>query len=97
MTNFVSAESNTSIASLVLNFNVDYIGRTIANITIYDFLNNFDGNNWGNNGPGVITRALQTFCNTDVVSISNTNSTFDAPCDVFLRCIYDYFSFPIST
>lgn len=30
-----------------------------------DFAVNFDGNNWGNNGPGVITRVLRGICKTD--------------------------------
>lgn len=29
-----------------------------------DLKENFNGRNWGNNGPGVITRVLQTICNT---------------------------------
>lgn len=27
-----------------------------------EFYQNFDGNDWGNNGPGVITRVLQSIC-----------------------------------
>lgn len=68
ITNFVSAESSSSVASLVLNFGVDHIGKTIANITINDFVNNYHGDNWGYNGPGVITRTLQKICNTNLVS-----------------------------
>lgn len=68
ISNFVSAESSTSIASLVLNFDVDEIGKTVANLTIYDFANNYQGNNWGYNGPGVITRTFQKICKTDLVS-----------------------------
>lgn len=71
--NFASAESNSSIASLILNFDVDdNIGETIANTTIYEFANNFHGDDWGYNGPGVITRALQKICNTNVVSACET-------------------------
>lgn len=68
ITNFVSSESTTSIGSFVLNFDVDKIGRTIANLTIHEFAHNYRGYNWGYNGPGVITRTLQKVCNTDVVS-----------------------------
>lgn len=71
ITNFASAESSSSIASLILNFDLDNIGRTVANITINDFANNYRGNNWGHNGPGVITRALKNICNTDMVSKYN--------------------------
>ncbi|VVC41759.1 Nucleotide-diphospho-sugar transferases,Glycosyltransferase, DXD sugar-binding [Cinara cedri] len=68
ITNFVSAESSSSIASLVLNFDVDDIGKTIANIAINDFVDNYRGNDWGYNGPGVITRALQKMCNTYLIN-----------------------------
>lgn len=65
----MSRESETSVASLVLNFGVDDIGRSIANITVHDFANNYQGNDWGYNGPGVITRALQKICHNSLVSI----------------------------
>lgn len=29
-----------------------------------DFMNNFNGRDWGNNGPGVITRVLHQICKT---------------------------------
>lgn len=31
---------------------------------IEDLRKNFRGDNWGNNGPGVITRVLQKLCGT---------------------------------
>lgn len=75
--NFASAESSLSIASLVLNFDVDNIGKTIANVTVYDFANNYHGDNWGHNGPGVITRALKKICNTNIVSTYKTSILFN--------------------
>lgn len=30
-----------------------------------EFSENFDGSDWGNNGPGVITRVLQKICHVD--------------------------------
>lgn len=71
ITNFVSSESSSSVASLVLNFDIDVIGRTVANLTVNDFAHNYCGTNWGYNGPGVITRALQKICNTNLVSSNN--------------------------
>lgn len=68
MTNFVSIESTTAIASLALNFDTDVSGKTVANIAVHDFAENYRGDDWGYNGPGVITRALQRICNTDIVS-----------------------------
>lgn len=51
-----------------MNFDVDKIGRTIANLTIHEFAYNYRGYDWGYNGPGVITRTFQKVCNTNVVS-----------------------------
>jgi len=68
LSNFASIESNATVASLVLNFDVDTIGRTVSNISINDFASNYHGDNWGYNGPGVITRTLQKFCGTHMVS-----------------------------
>lgn len=68
MTNFASIESSLAVASLVLNFDTDVCGKTVANIAVHDFAENYRGDDWGYNGPGVITRALQKMCNTDTVS-----------------------------
>ncbi|XP_050426489.1 lactosylceramide 4-alpha-galactosyltransferase-like isoform X2 [Adelges cooleyi] len=68
MSNFVAVESETAIASLVLNFSTDKLGKLIANLTVNDYANNYRGNDWGYNGPGVITRALQKICNTENIS-----------------------------
>ncbi|KAL4104742.1 hypothetical protein QTP88_020024 [Uroleucon formosanum] len=69
--NFASIESNTSVASLVLNFDVDKIGRTVSNTSINDFASNYRANNWGYNGPGVITRTLEKICDTNLVTDMN--------------------------
>lgn len=68
LSNFASIESNTSVASLVLNFDVDKIGRAVANTTVNDFASNYCNNDWGYNGPGVITRTLKKICDTNLVS-----------------------------
>lgn len=72
LSNFASIESNTSVASLVLNFDVDEIGRTVSNTSINDFASNYQANDWGYNGPGVITRTLEKICNTNLVSKKKT-------------------------
>lgn len=36
-----------------------------ANPLRREFQNSFDGDDWGNNGPGVITRVLQKICQTN--------------------------------
>jgi len=76
LSNFVSIESNTSVASLVLNFDVDKIGRTVSNTSINDFASNYCANDWGYNGPGVITRTLKKICDTDLVSKKKKIITF---------------------
>ncbi|XP_025192787.1 lactosylceramide 4-alpha-galactosyltransferase-like [Melanaphis sacchari] len=71
LSNFASIESNTSVASLVLNFDVDEIGRAVANTSINDFASNYCNNDWGYNGPGVITRTLEKICETNLVTDMN--------------------------
>ncbi|CAH1731919.1 lactosylceramide 4-alpha-galactosyltransferase-like [Aphis gossypii] len=71
LSNFASIESNTSVASLVLNFDVDKIGRAVANTSINDFASNYCNNDWGYNGPGVITRTLKKICGTNSVTDMN--------------------------
>jgi len=68
LSNFASIESNTSVASLALNFDLDEIGRTVSNISVNDFASNYCANDWGYNGPGVITRTLEKICDTKQVS-----------------------------
>ncbi|VVC37810.1 Nucleotide-diphospho-sugar transferases,Glycosyltransferase, DXD sugar-binding [Cinara cedri] len=67
--NFACAQSSSFIASSVLNFGTDDVGKMIANITVHDFVENYRGYEWAYNGPGVITRALQKVCNTDSIDI----------------------------
>lgn len=62
--NYSGAESGDSIAAGVMNFAPDEYGHQIAEMCIRDLLQNFNGFDWGNNGPGVITRVLQSICAT---------------------------------
>lgn len=59
-----------------MNFDVDKIGRTIANTSINDFASNYRANNWGYNGPGVITRTLEKICGTNLVSKSKKKNQY---------------------
>jgi lactosylceramide 4-alpha-galactosyltransferase len=61
--NYAGAESNNFVAAGIINLENDS-GHEIADLCVKDLLKNFDGNDWGNNGPGVITRVLQQICNT---------------------------------
>ncbi|XP_016655925.1 lactosylceramide 4-alpha-galactosyltransferase-like, partial [Acyrthosiphon pisum] len=71
LSNFVGIESNTLVASCVLNFDVDKIGRTVSNTSINEFASNYHANYWGYNGPGLITRTLKKICNTNLVPDMN--------------------------
>ncbi|XP_075973241.1 lactosylceramide 4-alpha-galactosyltransferase-like [Anticarsia gemmatalis] len=63
--NWAARESDTGIGSAMLAISKDDVGRTVANATIREFSNNFRGDDWGHNGPGVITRVLQNICATN--------------------------------
>lgn len=52
------------VSPLIFEFYIKRIFNTTALKHFRDLLDNFDGYNWGNNGPGVITRVLQTLCGT---------------------------------
>ncbi|XP_050548333.1 lactosylceramide 4-alpha-galactosyltransferase-like [Daktulosphaira vitifoliae] len=101
--NFVSKESDDSIASLVLNFGTDDLGKSVANTAINDYVNNYRGYNWGYNGPGVITRTLQKMCNTNSIVEMNKDKCqgftifdSDAFCPVRWEDWYNYFNASMS-
>lgn len=60
---FVGAESKKFVAVGIINLEGES-GHEIADLCVRDLLENFDGNDWGNNGPGVMTRILNKICNT---------------------------------
>ncbi|CAD7012810.1 unnamed protein product [Ceratitis capitata] len=62
--NYTGAESNTHLAAGVMNFSPVDFGHEIAEKCLRDFLINYDGSDWGNNGPGVITRVMNDVCKT---------------------------------
>lgn len=64
LTNFAGAEDWDDVAAGVLGFNSSQLGRRMADACIRDLKKNFRGDDWGNNGPGVITRTLQKMCST---------------------------------
>lgn len=66
--NYTGAESGHSLAAGVMSFSHDGVGHRIAQACIEDFHSNFKGSNWGNNGPGVITRVMKQICNTSTIS-----------------------------
>lgn len=54
--NYAGAESDANVAAGVLNFSPVGHGHQLAKSCLNDLKDHFDGHNWGNNGPGVITR-----------------------------------------
>ncbi|XP_035911245.1 lactosylceramide 4-alpha-galactosyltransferase-like [Anopheles stephensi] len=62
--NYAGAESVRWVAAGVINFEPKGHGHELADMCVRDLLANFNGKDWGNNGPGVITRVLQKYCHT---------------------------------
>lgn len=71
LTNFAGAEDWDDVAAGIIGFDMSELGRRMADACVRDLEKNFRGDLWGNNGPGVITRALQKLCATKYVSIDN--------------------------
>lgn len=71
--NFAGAESDTHVAAGVMNFDNEDFGHEIAAACLRNFQMNFNGNNWGSNGPGVITRVLHDICRTKSPQLMTRN------------------------
>ncbi|KAH8391523.1 hypothetical protein KR200_003091 [Drosophila serrata] len=67
--NYTGAESNTHLAAGVMSLAATGFGHEIAESCLRDFQLNFDGKDWGNNGPGVITRVAQKICGTKNIEV----------------------------
>ncbi|XP_016945700.3 lactosylceramide 4-alpha-galactosyltransferase [Drosophila suzukii] len=67
--NYTGAESNTHLAAGVMSLAATGFGHEIAASCLRDFQHNFDGRDWGNNGPGVITRVAQKICSTKDIAL----------------------------
>lgn len=67
--NYTGAESNTHLAAGIMNFDSDGFGHEIAYQCLQNFQQTFDGSNWGNNGPGVVTRVIKNVCGTDNIEL----------------------------
>ncbi|KAF7993056.1 hypothetical protein HCN44_005837 [Aphidius gifuensis] len=87
LTDFVGAEDAIDANAAVFGLGHTEIGRHVANMCIEDLRKNFRGDNWGNNGPGVITRVLQKLCSTKNVADMTTSKcqgfTVYPPSDFF--------------
>ncbi|XP_057669342.1 lactosylceramide 4-alpha-galactosyltransferase-like [Diorhabda carinulata] len=60
--NFAGLQSLTDVAAGVMGFAASGKGHEMAERCLLDLQKNFDGDSWGNNGPGVITRLLLDLC-----------------------------------
>ncbi|XP_055593862.1 lactosylceramide 4-alpha-galactosyltransferase-like [Uranotaenia lowii] len=69
--NYAGAESSRWVAAGVLNFESEGHGHQLAEMCLRDLLINFNGQDWGNNGPGVITRVLKRVCSTQSILLMN--------------------------
>ncbi|KAH8281668.1 hypothetical protein KR054_002049 [Drosophila jambulina] len=67
--NYTGAESNTHLAAGVMSLADKGFGHEIAEACLRDLQLNFDGKDWGNNGPGVITRVAQKICGTKDIEV----------------------------
>ncbi|KAH8248653.1 hypothetical protein KR032_001812 [Drosophila birchii] len=67
--NYTGAESNTHLAAGVMSLAATGFGHEIAESCLRDLQLNFDGKDWGNNGPGVITRVAQKICGTKDIEV----------------------------
>ncbi|XP_057653316.1 lactosylceramide 4-alpha-galactosyltransferase [Diorhabda carinulata] len=64
--NYAGIESNKNVAAGVLSFDATGEGHKLAERCVNDLKDNFNGRDWGNNGPGVITRLLKSVCNVEL-------------------------------
>lgn len=60
--NYAGAESSRNVAAGVIRFSSSGIGHQMAEECLNDLKVNFNGNEWGSNGPGVVTRLLKRKC-----------------------------------
>ncbi|CAB3253061.1 unnamed protein product [Arctia plantaginis] len=63
--NWAARDSDKLVASGALSFSKDALGREIADLALRDLKDNYRGDVWDRNGPGVITKILQTICSTN--------------------------------
>ncbi|XP_017881402.1 lactosylceramide 4-alpha-galactosyltransferase-like [Ceratina calcarata] len=63
LTNFAGIQDSI-VGAGAIGFSGSTLGRRVADICINDLRNNFRGDIWGHNGPGVITRMLENLCST---------------------------------
>ncbi|XP_062126039.1 lactosylceramide 4-alpha-galactosyltransferase-like [Drosophila sulfurigaster albostrigata] len=71
--NFAGAESDTHVANGVLSLAPTDFGHQFATSCLREFQQHFDGGDWGNNGPGVVTRVAKRICATQSIEVMQTD------------------------
>ncbi|KXJ75779.1 hypothetical protein RP20_CCG011070 [Aedes albopictus] len=99
--NYLGSEGSGYVANGVINLQATGYGHEFAEACLKDLALNFDGTQWAANGPFMVTRNLQKFCNTtEVVNMNRQqcgNQLTVYPPDVFYRIRYphhDWFFYP---
>jgi lactosylceramide 4-alpha-galactosyltransferase len=65
--NYSGAQSDSLVAAGVMSFAPTGAGHKLATLALKDLRDNFNGENWANNGPGVITRLSKKLCASEDV------------------------------
>ena len=63
--NFACDDVANGVNGAILNFESSNNGRRLAEKFMNDLIRNFNGSDWGSNGPILITRVLQDLCATN--------------------------------
>lgn len=63
--NFVCNDVGDVVNGAVINLDNSIVGRRISELLLDDLVKNFNGSDWGSNGPFLITRVLQQLCQTN--------------------------------
>ncbi|CAO1335167.1 unnamed protein product [Diamesa hyperborea] len=66
--NYAGEESVDFVGSALINLEQQGIGHVIADMCVKELVEHFDGEQWSNNGPGLLTRILKRVCKTDNIS-----------------------------
>lgn len=66
--NFACEDVANGVNGAILNFSNNKEGRRLTEILMKDLVKNFNGSDWGSNGPTLITRVLQELCQTNETS-----------------------------
>ncbi|KAK9883259.1 hypothetical protein WA026_001445 [Henosepilachna vigintioctopunctata] len=86
--NFSGCESKENVAAGIIGFQPEKTdnGHKLVEECIMDLKHNFSGTQWGNNGPGVVTRLVKKHC-----KVKQIKEAFNRRCDDFKVFSPEYF------